>query len=160
ATCRPSRHHPHQGSVIRRPNRPDDSNRAPRTSGRGLRVDCLQPQGCNMFSNICKGLFVVALSGVTSSAFANVITDWDEHAVSITRQMSPYASQGVMGRVHAAMFDAVNSIERRFRPYRAQLPAAPATSKEAAAAAAAAAILVATNPKTANNTKALLASYL
>jgi hypothetical protein len=46
-----------------------------------------------------------------------------------------------MAMVHAAMFDSVNSIERRYRPYLVQLPADPATSKEAAAAAAAAAIL-------------------
>ena len=26
----------------------------------------------------------------------------------------------MMGMVHAAMFDAVNSIERRYRPYRAK----------------------------------------
>jgi len=39
------------------------------------------------------------------------------------------------------MFDAVNSIERRYRPYLVQLPANAATSKEAAAAAAAATVL-------------------
>ena len=39
----------------------------------------------------------------------------------------------MMGMVHAAMFDAVNSIERRYRPYLVQLPAEPGTSKEAAA---------------------------
>src|SRR5262249_28982401 len=41
-----------------------------------------------------------------------------------------------------------------------QLPAAPATSKEAAAAAAAAAILVTIDPKTANDTKAVVVRYL
>ncbi len=96
----------------------------------------------------------------TGFGHANVITDWDENAVSVARQMPPYPAQRAMGMVHAAMFDAVNSIERRFRPYLVQLPAAPATSKEAAAAAAAAAILAAVDPKTANNTKALVANYL
>src|SRR5215468_1049121 len=85
---------------------------------------------------------------------------WDENAVSIVRQMPPYLAQRAMGMVHAAMFDAVNSIERRYRPYLVQLPAAPGTSKKAAATAAAAAILVTINPKRANDTKALLASYL
>ncbi len=98
--------------------------------------------------------------GAPAPTRANVIADWDENAVSVVRQMTPYAAQRVMGLVHAAMFDAVNSIERRFRPYLVQLPAAPATSKEAAAAAAAAAILVALDSKAANNTKALVASYL
>jgi hypothetical protein len=103
---------------------------------------------------------LAVLARLTEPAHANVITDWDENAVSIVRQMPPSLAERVMGMVHAAMFDAVNSIERRFRPYLVQLQAAPATSKEAAAAAAAAAILAATNQKAADNTKALLASYL
>ena len=65
-----------------------------------------------------------------------------------------------MGIVHAAMFDAVNSIERRYRPYLVQLPADPATSKEAAAAAAAAAVLATIDAKTAGEVKIALASYL
>ena len=62
--------------------------------------------------------------------------------------------------VHAAMFDAVNSIERRYRPYLVQLPADPATSKEAAAAAAAATILSTVDAKTAGEMKTTLAAYL
>ena len=66
----------------------------------------------------------------------------------------------MMGMVHAAMFDAVNSIERRYRPYLVQLPADPTTSKEAAAAAAAAAVLATIDAKTAGEMKVALASYL
>jgi PAP2 superfamily len=73
---------------------------------------------------------------------------------------NPYLAQRMMGMVHIAMFDAVNSIERRYRPYLVQLPADPATSKEAAAAAAAAAVLTTINPKTAGEMKAALAAYL
>jgi hypothetical protein len=69
-------------------------------------------------------------------------------------------AQRMMGMVHAAMFDAVNSIERRYRPYRVQLPADPATSKEAAAAAAAAAVLATIDPKTADEMKVAVATYL
>jgi hypothetical protein len=65
-----------------------------------------------------------------------------------------------MGMVHAAMFDAVNSIDRRYRPYLVQLPAAPTTSKEAAAAAAAAAILATIDEKIAGEMKGALATYL
>jgi hypothetical protein len=101
-----------------------------------------------------------AAAFVPAPAHANVITDWDEKAVTVVTPMPPYPAQRVMGMVHAAMFDAVNSIESRYRPYLVQLPAAPATSKEAAAAAAAAAILVTIDPKTANDTKAVLARYL
>ena len=58
------------------------------------------------------------------------------------------------------MFDAVNSIERRYRPYLVQLTAEPTTSKEAAAAAAAATVLAAVDEKTATETKGELANYL
>jgi hypothetical protein len=62
--------------------------------------------------------------------------------------------------VHAAMFDAVNSIERRYRPYLVQLPADSATSREAAAAAAAAGVLATIDQKTADEMKGALATYL
>jgi len=101
------------------------------------------------------------------AAAANVITEWDEKAVAVVLPPGPvpvgqqvYTAQRMMGMVHAAMFDAVNSIERRYRPYLVQLPADPATSKEAAAAAAAAAVLATINEKTAGDMKAALASYL
>jgi hypothetical protein len=96
-------------------------------------------------------------------ARANVITDWDEKAVVAVTPMAsfgPPMAQRMMAMVHAAMFDAVNSIERRYRPYLVQLPADPATSKEAAAAAAAAAVLATIDAKTAGEMKAALATYL
>jgi hypothetical protein len=65
-----------------------------------------------------------------------------------------------MAMVHVAMFDATNSIARRYLPYLVQLPAAPTTSKEAAAATAAAAILATIDAKTANEMKVAVASYL
>src|SRR3954451_381714 len=104
---------------------------------------------------------------IPASASANVITDWDEKAVAVVSPVVPvgvtqqvYLAQRVMGMVDAAMFDAVNSIERAYRPYLVQLPADPATSKEAAAASAAAAVLSAIDAKTAGQMKAELASYL
>src|ERR1700757_1749121 len=75
-------------------------------------------------------------AAIPASARANVITDWDEKAVAVVRPMPPYPAQRWMGMVHVAMFDAVNSIAPRYRPYLVQLPAEAATSKEAAAAAA------------------------
>jgi len=105
--------------------------------------------------------------GAASPACANVITDWDEKAIaavvplaSVPSPYTPYAAYRMMGIVHVAMFDAVNSIEPRYRPYLVQLPADRATSKEAAAAAAAAAILASIDAKTAGEIKVALASYL
>jgi hypothetical protein len=104
--------------------------------------------------------------GAPASACANVIADWDGKAVVAVTPLAslagttPYMAQRMMGMVHAAMFDAVNSIEPRYRPYLVQLPADPATSKEAAAAAAAAAVLATIDSKTASEMKVALATYL
>jgi len=62
--------------------------------------------------------------------------------------------------VQVAMFDAVNSIERRYRPYLVQFPAAPTASKEAAAAAAAGTVLVGLFPSAEQRAHELMASYL
>jgi hypothetical protein len=119
-----------------------------------------------MYFKLCKGLLAVAAIMGAPSVFANVITDWDEKAVVAVTPMAslggtnPYLAQRMMGLVHVAMFDAVNSIEQRYRPYLVQLPADPATSKEAAAAAAAARVLATISPKTGDEIKAALASYL
>jgi hypothetical protein len=114
-----------------------------------------------MYSNSCKVLFAIALAGMANSAFANVIADWDEKAVIAATPMSSltgttsYAAARMIGLVHAAMFDAVNSIERRYRPYLVQLPADPDTSREAAAV-----VLATIDEKTADDMKAALAAYL
>jgi hypothetical protein len=119
-----------------------------------------------MNANLRKVLLAATMIGAAQSAFANVITDWDEKAIVVVTPMaslgntSPYIAQRMMGMVHVAMFDAVNSIERRYRPYLLQLPADSATSKEAAAAAAAAAVLATIDEKTASEMKVALANYL
>jgi hypothetical protein len=133
---------------------------------RPLKRNCRQPEERNMHANIRKLLMAAAVVGAASPGFANVITDWDEKGIAAVTSMAslggtnPYLAQRMMGMVHAAMFDAVNSIEQRYRPYLVQLPADPATSKEAAAAAAAAAVLATIDPKTAGEIKTALATYL
>jgi hypothetical protein len=105
---------------------------------------------------------------IPASVRANVITDWDAKAIDAVAPLAsapsspytPYAAYRMMGIVHAAMFDAVNSIQRRYQPYLVQLPADSTTSKEAAAAAAAAAVLATIDAKTAAQMKSDLASYL
>jgi hypothetical protein len=98
--------------------------------------------------------------GAPASAYANVIADWDETAVAVVTPMPAHTAQRVIAMVHTAMFDAVNSIERRYRPYLVQLPAAPTTSKEAAAAAAAATVLGTIDEKTAREMKSAIGAYL
>src|SRR5689334_17785274 len=109
----------------------------------------LAPRAHALSRSISAAMVGAALAASAAApARANVITDWDENAIAAVATLAstpspatPYAAYRMMGIIHAAMFDAVNSIERRYRPYLTQLPADAATSKEAAAAAAAAAVL-------------------
>ena len=114
-----------------------------------------------MHANIRKLLLAAAAIVVAPPAFANVITDWNENAVAlVTPRMAPGTGQRVVAIMQVAMFDAVNSIERRYQPYLAQLPAASGTSKEAAATAAAGAVLASLIPQVQGQVKALTTSYL
>src|SRR6516225_8967477 len=114
-----------------------------------------------MRTNLQRMLLAVALIAPASSAFADVITDWNEKAVGfVTGKMAPAAGQRIVTIMHVAMFDAVNSIEPRYRPYLIQLPAAANTSKEAAAASAAGIVLARLNPQAAEEFRSTIATYL
>jgi len=81
---------------------------------------------------------------LSSTAMTDVITDWNENAVAAgttARAAGPLHSRS-MAIVHVAMFEAVNSIDPRYSPYRRRLQAEPGTSPDAAAAAAAHSALV------------------
>jgi hypothetical protein len=81
-----------------------------------------------------------ALLSVVPVASADVITDWNERAVAAgyaPSRIAPPMHARNSAIVHIAMFEAINSIEGRYAPYRKRLPAAPGTSSEVAAAAAA-----------------------
>jgi len=106
-------------------------------------------------------LLTACLLTPITTASANVVTDWDEKAVAfIQPRMVPPVAYRAMAILHIAMFDALNSIEPRYRPYYAQLPATQDTSKDAAAAAAAGAVLVNLLPENASDIQAALQSYL
>ena len=107
-------------------------------------------------------LLATAFLGATSiSASADAITDWNEKAVAlVTPHMPPPAAQRVVAITQVAMFDAVNSIERRYRPYLVQLPATADTSKEAAAVAAAGAVLAGLLPQLEGEIRDVMVTYL
>ena len=114
-----------------------------------------------MRANLHRLVVAVALIAPAPSAFADVITDWNEKAVAfVTGKMAPAAAQRIVTIMHVAMFDAVNSIEPRYRPYLTKLPAAASTSKEAAAASAAGTVLASLNPQAAEEFRSAMASYL
>src|SRR5215475_6129511 len=83
-----------------------------------------------------KTLAAVAIFGLAHPASADVITDWNENAVGfgVLHDIGPPPAERIIAMTQVAMFDAVNSIERKYRPYLVQLPASATTSKEAAAA--------------------------
>jgi len=115
-----------------------------------------------MKAKLRNALAAVALLAAAQPASADVISDWNDKAVSfvVGHAMGPPPAERIIAMAHLAMFDAVNSIERKYRSYLVQLPAAPTTSKEAAAAAAAASVLAAVDPKTEPDVRAALTAYL
>ena len=94
----------------------------------------------------------------TVTCRADTATDWDTKATAVA---SP-AALGERGVtiVDLAMFDAVNSIERRYQPYLEQLPVTSPTSPDAAAASAAANALAGLHPEAAATFGTALKEYL
>lgn len=72
-------------------------------------------------------------------AGADAVTDWNEKAVGAVyaARQSPDVQSRNLAIVHIAIFEALNSIEPRYKPYRKPLPVEPGALSEAAAAAAA-----------------------
>jgi hypothetical protein len=94
---------------------------------------------------------------------ANVITDWDERAVNFVQPgtaFPPPTAARTIAILHVAMFDAVNSIEPHYKPYKVLLSASPNTSKDAAAAAAAGAVLIKLVPDAASDVQSAVTNYL
>jgi hypothetical protein len=108
-------------------------------------------------------LLALFLATPVTALAGNVVTDWDEKAVGWVQKGTvppPPTAFRVMAILHIAMFDAVNSIEPRYKPYIVQLSPMPDTSEEAAAAAAAGAVLINLVPDAASEIQANLTAYL
>jgi PAP2 superfamily len=107
-------------------------------------------------------LIAITLLGMAQPASADVISDWNDKAVGfgVSQKLGPPPAERIIAMTQVAMFDAVNSIERKYRPYMVQLPAAPTASKEAAAAAAAGTVLAGISPAAQAEVKSELAAYL
>ena len=83
-------------------------------------------------------LCTIAVAAQAAPARADVVTDWN----AITFQIGGPSIQRTLAMVHVAIFDAVNSIERRYAPYHSLIDVASGASAEAAAAAAARGVLI------------------
>jgi hypothetical protein len=104
----------------------------------------------------------VILTGLSGPLCADVITDWNERAVALVakHRMLPPQAERVMASVHVAMFDAVNAIAPRYRPYRAAATPPKGASKEAAAAVAAGTVLAGLLPEETDAMNTAMASYI
>jgi len=102
------------------------------------------------------------LIGLSVTAHADVITDWNDKvvAVGVQARQAPFAHTRSVAIVHVAMFDAINSIERRYTPYRIQVSPAPGTLREVAAVAAAYFTLVRLYPDQAKDFESLYQTSL
>ena len=81
---------------------------------------------------------------LTSTAYADEVTDWNGHLLEAARATNANPLVAVRGAaiVHAAVFDAVNGIERRYAPIHVQPAADSGASRRAAAVQAAYATLI------------------
>jgi hypothetical protein len=89
-----------------------------------------------------------ALALSATAARGDVIMDWNAKAdaLAVEKQLLNAANSRGQAMLHIAMFEALNAIDRRYAPYKLNLSADRATSKEAAAAAAAHDVLLALHP--------------
>ncbi len=73
-----------------------------------------------MLMNLRWAASIMILTALGGPVSADVITDWNEKAVAFVtkHRLLPPQAERVIASVHLAMFDAVNSIEPRYRPYR------------------------------------------
>src|SRR5580765_360026 len=82
----------------------------------------------------------------TTTVRADEVADWNRNLFEAARLNSPPTSPLIMTRntalVQAAVFDAINGIERRYTPVHVEPAAEPGSSRRAAAVQAAYAVLV------------------
>lgn len=80
----------------------------------------------------------------SASVQADVVTDWNQTAVRALEAaaLPPPPQSRILAMVHAAMYDAVNSIDRRHAPYSVDIKRSSTASIDASAAAAAHGVLL------------------
>lgn len=106
-------------------------------------------------SALAAALFATAARG-------DVIMDWNAKAdaLAVEKQLPNAPNTRGQAMLHIAMFEAVNAIDRRYAPYKLNLTADKAASREAAAAAAAYDVLLALHPDKKADLDATLAASL
>jgi hypothetical protein len=107
-------------------------------------------------------LIIAGLCLGTNATRADVVTDWNEKAVAFvtSKSMPPPAADRIMAMVHVAMYDAVNSIEHRYRPFLVAITPEMPVSPDAAAATAASTVLAGISADSSAELKAASAAYI
>ncbi|WGD52058.1 vanadium-dependent haloperoxidase [Bradyrhizobium sp. CB1650] len=118
----------------------------------------------NILSIRLVGLCVAPIAFVVlaTSARGDAIMDWNAKAdaIGIEKQVVNSANARGQAMMHVAMFEAVNAIDKRYAPYKLNLSADRATSREAAAATAAHDVLVTLYPDRKPDLDAVLSASL
>jgi len=108
----------------------------------------------------CLVFFVLALMALQASADA--VLDWNKIAIDtvIAARQAPPETTRSMAIVHAAVFDAVNAVESKYKPYHPGIAAPAGASPAGAAAGAAHMALTRLFPDQAGRLDASLADWL
>jgi hypothetical protein len=115
------------------------------------------------FTNVSRGLLVSLLPLALAGAVrADEVTDWHEHLLVALRNAgtNPQVGSRDAALVSAAVFDAVNGVERRYEPIHVPAAAPRGASKRAAAVQAAYVVLLARYPGQADDLGAKRAASL
>jgi hypothetical protein len=112
--------------------------------------------------SLARAAIVMAVAASSSAPRADVITDWNQTALRATESaaMGPPVQARVMSIVHAAIYEAVNAIDRRHAFYAVSVSAPADASVDSAAAAAAHGVLVRLLPPQQAAMDAALAAWL
>jgi len=89
-------------------------------------------------------MLVLATAATAGAARADAVSDWNGTAVMAVQTLGPSTptQSRALAIVHLAMFDALNTIDRRYASYAEPLQAPAEASPDAAAATAAHEVLV------------------
>ena len=109
-------------------------------------------------------ILFAALASSTQLARADVVTDWNATGLKATNYLAGHFNSFLQVRAmaftHAAIFDAVNAIDRRYAPHAVDLRAPAGASVDTAVAAAAYTVLVRLSPGQKDVLDAALAATL
>jgi hypothetical protein len=98
---------------------------------------------------LCFAAAALLALAASAPARADAVTDWNQHAANsliVTGLQTPPVWAINLAIVHGAVYDAVNSIDRRYEPYLVRVRARRWYSKDAAAATAAYRVLASLVP--------------